>query len=81
MPDLGKIVGYEPMQDPPFGAALRQAAASMFRRVIRHRERYIRAWIAATGIRPEECELVEEVYPVGVDGVARTVVRVQRRTR
>lgn len=50
---------------PPFGNTLRLAAEKMYRRVMRHRERYIRAWIAATGLHPLECEVVEQRMPDG----------------
>ena len=59
---------------------LRQAANRLHARVMRHRERYLRAWIAATGLHPEECELVEVGPLVGPDNVAAVRVYVQRRT-
>lgn len=40
--------------------------------LMKHRERYLRAWIAATGLHPTECELVEEVWPADFNGVIRT---------
>lgn len=62
-----------------FLTVLMDAANRQTRRLLRHRERYVKAWIAATGLRPMECELVEERYPIGPDNVMRTVVRAQRR--
>jgi hypothetical protein len=45
------------------------------KRLRRHRERYVRAWVAATGVHPADAELVEEHRSDGV-----TVVTVRRRT-
>ena len=54
-------------------------ADRVLRSLMRHRERYLRAWIAATGLHPLEAELVEELYPPSSDGVIRTRVYVRRR--
>jgi hypothetical protein len=62
-----------------FSDEIRALADRMTRRVMRHRERYIRAWVASTGLRPEESELIEETYPMDANGVFRIVVRVQPR--
>jgi len=55
-------------------------AARAHDRLMRHRHRYIRAWIAATGLHPEECVLVESVHPMDANGVVVTEMRVRRRT-
>lgn len=39
--------------------ALRQKSARMLRALMRHRERYLAAWIAQTGILPTDAVLVE----------------------
>lgn len=39
--------------------ALRQKSARMLRALMRHRERYLKAWIAQTGILPADAVLVE----------------------
>jgi hypothetical protein len=46
---------------------------------MRHRERYLKAWIASTGMRPEDCELQELTFPPGPDGIVRVVVRIVPR--
>lgn len=56
-----------------------EIAAKVQRAVMRHRERYLRAWVAATGLSPLEAELIEEVYPIGEDGVIRTRVYIKPR--
>lgn len=61
------------------GNAIAKKAAESMRGLMRHRERYIRAWIAVTGIHPAECEWVEEVQPLA-DGVVRTVCYVRKRS-
>jgi len=55
----------------------RELAAALERRVagvMRHRERYVKAWIAQTGLKPSEAEIVEEHHPSGT-----VVVRVRKR--
>lgn len=37
----------------------------LMRSMERHKERYVRAWIAATGIRPEEACIVTNMQPNG----------------
>lgn len=37
----------------------------IMRSLERHRERYVRAWIAATGIKPEEACIVTNMQPNG----------------
>jgi hypothetical protein len=48
-------------------------------RLRRHRERYIRAWVAATGVHPTEAELVETTEHTAT-GV-QTTIRVRRRVQ
>jgi hypothetical protein len=55
--------------------SLSDVASSLLRGIARHRERYIRAWVAATGLRPDECRLVERVDIE--DGKIRTVIHVE----
>ena len=62
-----------------FGDSISASSARIIRNLMRHRERYLKAWIALTGLSPDECELVEEVYPMGPDFTIRTVVTVRRR--
>ena len=59
---------------------LADAAARLSRNLERHQERYIRAWVAATGIRPEDAELVQWTE-CDESGVVRTVTQVRRKTR
>ena len=54
--------------------------ARMVSRLLRHRERYVKAWIAATGLHPEECILEEKQF-VGPDGQWGVQVSVRRRDR
>lgn len=56
---------------------LRDAARTVSDSIAEHRELYIRAWIASTGLRPEECELHQEIRHTE-DGVTY-VCRVERR--
>jgi hypothetical protein len=51
------------------------AAEQQAREILAHREKYLKAWIAETGLMPSECELVEELHH---DGTRRVYVR--RRT-
>jgi hypothetical protein len=61
-----------PQGEPnPFLVAAQQQA----REILAHREKYLKAWIAETGLMPSECELVEEIQH---DGNRRVYVR--RRT-
>ena len=60
--------------EPSFAEKLRAASDNLFRRLMRHRDRYVKAWIAATGLRPEESVLVEKRMPNG-----DVVVTVRRR--
>ena len=46
-------------------AAIQQKAERIMRSLNRHRERYLRAWVAATGIDPRDAILVERHYPDG----------------
>jgi hypothetical protein len=59
-----------------FAVEINLIAQRMLKSLMRHRERYLRAWIASTGLRPEECMLIEEVLPVSADGIIRTHVYV-----
>jgi hypothetical protein len=56
---------------------LRAAAERTYRRVMRHRGRYLRAWIAATGLLPTECEIVEQPVPGGLRITIRRRVELQ----
>jgi len=47
------------------------------KRLSRHKERYVRAWIAATGLHPTECELVEERTDTGLRWYVRRRTDVQ----
>lgn len=38
---------------------INRAFEVQLRSLMRHRERYVKAWIAATGLHPTECVLVE----------------------
>jgi hypothetical protein len=64
-----------------FVEAITELGDRVARRVMRHRERYIKAWIAATGLHPTECEVIEEVFPMSADGVIRTRVYCRARSR
>jgi branched-subunit amino acid aminotransferase/4-amino-4-deoxychorismate lyase len=48
------------------------------RRLMRHRERYVKAWIAETGFKPSECEIVEE--STSTPSGFQSVIRVRRRS-
>lgn len=37
----------------------------LIRRIERHKERYVRAWVASTGIRPEDACIVTNIQPDG----------------
>jgi hypothetical protein len=50
--------------------ALRAECDRVVRRLMRHRDRYLRAWIAATGLHPTEAMLEEHLSGSG----SRTVV-------
>lgn len=49
----------KPFFDPAMIENLRQKADRMLRALMRHRERYLSAWIAQTGILPTDAVLVE----------------------
>lgn len=49
----------KPFFDPAALERLRQKADRMLRFLMRHRERYLKAWIAQTGILPTDAALVE----------------------
>ena len=53
-------------------------ASEHWKRLIQHQEIYIQAWIAETGLRPTECELVQEIHSEGT--TIRYVSYVRRRT-
>lgn len=53
------------------------AVDEQLRRLMRKRERYVKAWIAATGFHPTDCELVETVRTTAT-GI-ETVVSIRRR--
>jgi hypothetical protein len=53
-------------------ADVERKAAVIFRSLIRHRERYIRAWVAATGVHPKDAEIVE-CQELTANGVTMTV--------
>lgn len=42
-------------------ASIVEEVMRLRRGLLRHRERYVRAWIAVTGLDPRDCELVEQV--------------------
>ena len=46
--------------------AIHDAADRLLRRLTRHRDRYVRAWIAATGLHPRECQIVERHTSTGI---------------
>jgi len=75
----GRFVGLQGSPPHPIAEEIRRAGERLYARVMRHRERYLRAWIAATGLRPEECELVEVGPVVGPDNVAAVRVYVRKR--
>lgn len=63
----------KPFFDPAALERLRQKADRMLRALMRHRERYLKAWIAQTGILPTDAVLVErEVW----DRETVTIVKV-----
>jgi hypothetical protein len=62
-----------------FRGAASRACDRLIRQLTRHRERYLRAWIAATGLDPRECELVEE--HVVEEGVVKVVLYARPRMR
>ncbi len=49
-----------------FEAHLLRASQLLMRRVMRHRERYLRAWVAATGHEPTDAVLIQRK---GFDGL------------
>lgn len=59
---MGESVTTIPPPVPPseFQATLIQAAESLYQFVLKHRERYLTAWIAETGLRPTQATMVEE---------------------
>lgn len=60
---------------------INRVATRMVRSLMRHRDRYLKAWIAATGHDPRECEMVEERMPMNADGALRVVVYFRKRDR
>ena len=48
-----------------FQRALNYAAEQHYRRLMRHAERYVKAWVAATGVHPKEAVLVVQNTPDG----------------
>lgn len=61
------------------GREIAALVARKMRFLARHRERYVRAWIAATGMRPEDCMLVEEQLPMDTSGAIRMNVYIVPR--
>jgi hypothetical protein len=53
-----------------FGERIAKLAERRLRLLARHRERYLTAWIAATGLHPTECVLVERT---SADGLTVTI--------
>jgi len=53
---------------------LGDVADRLLRSLMRHRERYLRAWIAETGAPPSECVLEERLVVEADVAIARTVV-------
>lgn len=47
------------------GRILHDSVVRIMNRLMRHRERYLRAFIAATGLHPSECEIQETRDPLG----------------
>lgn len=45
-----------------FARAIQEAANKKLRFVMKHRDRYLKAWIAATGLDPRECKMVERHF-------------------
>lgn len=68
------------MMDPEreLGRELARLAAEQTAFVMAHRERLVAAFVAETGLRPSECELVERVE-CGPDGARVTVTYCRRR--
>lgn len=58
--------------------SLQTLVAEHLHRLMRHRERYVRAWVAATGVHPADAELIEEHRADGT--VAIHVRRREART-
>lgn len=52
-----------------------QLAEQHHRRLMRHRERYVKAWLAETGLLPSECEIVEERFTTATGFTTRVTVR------
>ena len=42
---------------------VREAVAKKMLDIAAYREKYIEAWIAATGLHPTECELIQQELP------------------
>lgn len=59
---------------PPFKADIEAHVRRISGLLARHRERYVRAWIAATGLTPQDAMLTERQWPDG-----RVTVTVDRR--
>jgi predicted urease superfamily metal-dependent hydrolase len=59
--------------------AIAELAAKKLRFVMRHRERYVKAWIAATGLHPTECKMVELHHPPDADGTMRVTIQIERK--
>jgi len=58
-----------------FATEVTRLVNKRLRFLMRHRERYVKAWIAATGIDPRECELVEQQT---MEGEVRVWIRRRR---
>lgn len=54
-------------------SAIQASAKERWRAIMKERERYIEAWIAETGYRPSQCQLVE------LHEADRTVVYITRK--
>jgi hypothetical protein len=59
----------------PQEASFQDAVSNAMRAMAVEHERYVRAWIAETGLHPSECELVQTVAADGV--VVRMQVKAQ----
>ena len=60
-----------------FGESFNERASKLRRLLMKHRERYVRAFMAETGLKPSECELVEQHLGDG----SGAIVRVRARTK
>lgn len=48
------------MAELSFNEQMRKAALELWDRIMKNREAYVEAWVAATGLHPTECEIIEE---------------------